>query len=164
MVSLWGTGKGVESATSIVTQSNPMDLFLQDPNDIPLPPDEVRIRELLVDPLPDNLRIRISLHITPFQKRPNIEIVVNNENGDESGSLTIIESIDPKMEFTVHLKDDEPKGQYTVSSQIYYYEDDQNTDAEASHLEEGTHQLPTKVKIVDHRQTTFVIENNLDSD
>lgn len=136
-----------------------MDLFLQDPNDIPLPSDEVRIRELQVDPLPDNKRIRISLEITPFQMRPNIEIVITNENEEESGSLTIIESIDPKMEFTVHLKDDEPNGQYTVSSQIYYYVDDQNTEAKASQLEEGIHQLPTNVKIVDSRQTTFVIEN-----
>ena len=136
-----------------------MDLFLQDPNDIPLPSDEVRIRELQVDLLPDNRRIRISLQITPFQTRPNIEIVITNENEEESGSLTIIESIDPKMEFTVHLKDDEPNGQYTVSSEIYYYEDDKNTEAEASQLEEGIHQLPTNVKIVDSRQTTFVIEN-----
>ena len=136
-----------------------MDLFLQDPTDIPLPPDEVRIRELRVDPLPDNRRIRISLQITPFQTRPNIEIVITNENEEDSGSLTIIESIDPKMEFTVHLKDDEPNGQYTVSSQIYYYEDDQDQEAKASQLEEGVHQLPTNVKIVDSRQTTFVIEN-----
>ncbi len=136
-----------------------MDLFLQDPNDIPLPSDEVRIRELQVDPLPDNKRIRISLEITPFQMRPNIEIVITNENEEDSGSLTIIESIDPKMEFTVHLKDDEPNGQYTVSSQIYYYEDDQDQDAKASQLEEGVHQLPTNVKVVDRRQTTFVIEN-----
>ena len=138
-----------------------MDLFLQDPNDIPLPSNEVRIRELRVDPLPDNRRVRISLQITPFQMRPNIEIVVTNENEDESGSLTIIESIDPKMEFTVHLKDDEPNGQYTVSSQIYYYEDDQDTEAQESQLDEGIHQLPTNIKIVDHRQTTFVIENLL---
>ena len=136
-----------------------MDLFLQDPTDIPLPPDEVRIRELRVDPLPDNRRIRISLQITPFQTRPNIEIVITNENEEDSGSLTIIESIDPKMEFTVHLKDDEPNGQYTVSSQIYYYEDDQDTEAQESQLDEGIHQLPTNIKIVDHRQTTFVIEN-----
>ena len=90
--------------------------------------------------------------------------MVTNENEDESGSLTIIESIDPKMEFTLHLKDDEPTGQYTVLTQIYYYEDDQIPEAKALKVEEGTHQLPTKVKIVDHRQTTFVIENNLDSD
>ena len=137
-----------------------MDLFLQDPNEIPLPPDEVRIRELRVDPFPDHRRIRISLQITPFQTRPNIEIVVTNENEEESGSLTIIESIDPKMEFTVHLKDDDPSGRYIVSSQIYYYEDDQNQEAKASQLEEGIHQLPTNVKIVDHHQATFVIENH----
>jgi hypothetical protein len=141
-----------------------MDLILQDPNEIPLPPDEVRIRELRIDPFPDNRRIRISLQITPFQTRPNIEILITNENEEESGSLTIIESIDPKMEFTVHLKDVEPNGKYTASAQIYYYEDDQNTAAKASQQEEGIHQLPTNVKIVDQRQTTFVIENLPDGD
>lgn len=142
----------------------PMDIVFQDPNDIPLPPDEVRIRGLRAEPFPDHRRIRINLQITPFQKRPNIEIVVTNKTEKESASLSIIESIDPKMEFTLHLKDDKPSGQYTVLSQIYYYEDDQNQEAKASQVEEGTHQLPTKVKIVDHRQITFVIENNLDSD
>jgi hypothetical protein len=141
-----------------------MDLFLQDPNEIPLPPNEVRIRELRIDPFPDHRRIRISLQITPFQTRPNIDILITNENEEESGSLTIIESIDPKMEFTVHLKDVEPSGKYIMSSQIYYYEDDQNTAAKASQQEEGIHQLPTNVKIVDQRQTTFVIENLPDGD
>jgi hypothetical protein len=137
----------------------PMDIVFQDPSDIPLPPDEVRIRGLRAEPFPDHRRIQINLQITPFQKRPNIEIVVTNEIEEESASLSIIESIDPKMEFTLHLKDDKPSGQYTVLSQIYYYEDDQTQEAENSQLEEGTHQLPTKIKIVDHRQTTFLIEN-----
>lgn len=137
----------------------PMDIVFQDPSDIPLPPDEVRIRGLRAEPFPDHRRIRINLQITPFQKRPNIEIVVTNEIEEESASLSIIESIDPKMEFTLHLKDDKPSGQYTVLSQIYYYEDDQTQEAENSQLEEGTHQLPSKIKIVDHRQTTFLIEN-----
>ena len=148
----------------VYLSKKPMDLFLQDPNEIPLPPDEVRIRELRIDPFPDNRRIRISLQITPFQTRPNIEILITNENEEESGSLTIIESINPKMEFTIHLKDDKPNGKYTVSSQIYYYEDDQNTEVKASQLEEGIHQLPTIVKIVNHHQTTFVIENPPDGD
>ena len=142
----------------------PMDIVFQDPSDIPLPPDEVRIRGLRAEPFPDHQRIRIKLQITPFQKRPNIEIVVTNEIEEESASLSIIESIDPNMEFTLHLKDDEPTGQYKVLAQIYYYEDDQIPEAKALKLEEGTHQLPTKEKIVDDRQTTFVIENNLDSD
>ena len=142
----------------------PMDIVFQDPSDIPLPPGEVRIRGLRAEPFPDHQRIRIKLQITPFQKRPNIEIVVTNEIEEESASLSIIESIDPKMEFTLHLKDDEPSGQYTVLSQIYYYEDDQTQEAENSQLEEGTHQLPSKIKIVDHRQTTFLIENLPDGD
>lgn len=136
-----------------------MDLFLQDPSDIPLPSDEVRIRELSAEPLPDRRRIRLSLEITPFQVRPNLEIVVTNELGDESGSLSIIESIDPKMVFTMHLKDDKPDGQYTVSTKVYYYEDDQPDQSEDTQAEDGLHQLPSSIKIVDQRQITFMIEN-----
>jgi hypothetical protein len=68
------------------------------------------------------------------------------------------------MEFTVHLKDEKPGGMYTVQSEIYYYEEENNAESEASQRDEGTHQLPSTVKIVDQRQTTFVIENPLDGD
>jgi hypothetical protein len=134
-----------------------MDIFLQDPSDIPLPPDEVRIRELRAEPYPDQRRVRITLEITPFQQRPNCEIQVTDENGNVVASLSIIESIDPKMDFTVHLKIAEPDGKFITSAEIYYYEDEQTKGDPDLQAEGGTHQLPSRVNIVDSSQTVFVI-------
>lgn len=130
-----------------------MDIYFQDPSDIPLPPEEIRIRELRAEPYPDGRRVRILLEITPFQKRPNCEIQVMDQDENVVASLSIIESIDAKMDFTVHLKTDEPIGEFTVSSEIYYYEDEDT----GSEPEGELHQLPSQVNIVDRRQTTFEI-------
>ncbi len=141
-----------------------MDIFFQDPSDIPLPPDEVRIRELRAEPYPDQRRVRIILEVTPFQQRPNCEIQVSDQNGNLVASLSIIESIDPKMDFTVHLNVEEPVGKFTVSSDIYYYEEEGPQDAPDSQPGSETHQLPSRVNTVDRRQATFVIGNQSNSD
>jgi hypothetical protein len=103
------------------------------------------------------------LEISPFQQRPNCEIQVTDENGDVVASLSIIESIDPKMDFTVHLKVEEPVGKFIASAEIYYYEDQQTKGDPDSQAEGGTHQLPSHVNIVDRHQTNFVIGNHPNS-
>ena len=130
-----------------------MDIFFQDPSDIPLPPEEVRIRGLRAEPYPDGRRVRILLEITPFQKRPNCEIQVMDQDENVVASLSIIESIDARMDFTVHLKTDEPSGEFTVSSELYYYEDEDTSPEPEGKL----HQLPSRVNIVDRSQATFTL-------
>lgn len=134
-----------------------MDIFLQDPSDIPLPPDEVRIRELRAEPYPDQRRVRIILEITPFQQQPNCEIQVTDVKGNVVASLSIIESIDPKMDITVHLKIEEPDKKFIASAEIYYYENEQAKGDPDLQAEAGTYQLPIRVNIVDSDQTVFVI-------
>jgi hypothetical protein len=135
-----------------------MDLHFQDPTDIPLPPDEVRIRELRAEPWPDGRRVRILLELTPFQKHPNGEILITGESGEEVASLSIIESIDHKMDFTIHLRLAKPAGQFTVSTKIFYYQDEEPPQkSDPASAKEEFH-LPTDIKIVDQDQTTFSIE------
>ena len=141
-----------------------MDIFFQDPSDIPLPPDEIQIRELRAEPYPDGRRVRIYLEITPFQQRPNCEISVTDEHGEVVASLSIIESIDAKMDFTVHLKGEQPSGKFTVTSDIYYFEDDQSEDVSNSEPEGETHQLPSRLNLVDQHKTTFDIDSQSISD
>jgi hypothetical protein len=140
-----------------------MDIFLQDTSDIPLPPDEVKIRELHAEPYPDGRRVRIILEITPFQRRPNCEINIMNEEGEEVASLSIIESIDARMDFTVHLKGEKQSGKFTVSADIYYYDKDQTPEPETSKPEGEVHQLPSKVILVDQRQASFEIRRQQNS-
>ena len=133
-----------------------MEIFFQDPSDIPLPPDEVRIREFKAQPWPDGRRVRVTLQITPFQKKPNGEIRINDENGEEVANISIIETIDPNMELTVHLRQSETGGEYTAYAVLYYSE------TEEAEVELGTEEEPApqtvKNIIVDQADTRFSIE------
>ena len=97
-----------------------MDIFFQDPTDIPLPPEEVRIRSLTAEPWPDEHRVRVYVELTPFQTRPNGEINITNKDEEEVASVSFIETIDPKMQFTLHLRTPETQGEYTVNALIFY--------------------------------------------
>lgn len=142
------------------THANPritMDLYFQDPSDIPLPPDEVRIRQLHAEPLPDLRRVHISIEVTPFQQKPNFEIKVLTESGQEAASLSIIEAIDRKMEFTVHLKGEPQPGEYIAWLEVYYFEKDPSANTPAAGQEGEIHRLPERDKPVDRRQVSFKI-------
>ena len=79
-----------------------MDIFFADPNEIPLPPNEVHIRELKATPL-DERRVRVYLEIDPSQKRPNADLLIQDEQGNSLASASIIESMQRKMEIVMHL-------------------------------------------------------------
>jgi hypothetical protein len=118
----------------------------------------VRIRRFRAEPWPDNRRVRVYLEITPFQKRPNGEIQITDAPGNEVAHLSIIETIDPKMDFTVHLRADVIGGQYTASATVYYYEQEPpNPEGENGEPEDQPAQLPTEIKVVDKAHTTFEI-------
>ena len=137
-----------------------MDLYFQDPSYIPLPPDEVRIRQLHAEPLPDLRRVRISIEVTPFQQKPNLEIKVLTESGDEAANLSIIEAIDRNMEFTVHLKGEPLPGEYVATLEIYYFEKDPSAKTPEAGEKGEIHQLPERDKPVDQRQVSFKIEDS----
>jgi len=97
-----------------------MDIFFTDPTAIPLPPDKVRIKQLRAEPWQDNRRVRVYLEITPFQQRPNSEIVITDDSGKEVANVSIIETIDPRMEFTMHLRSQETAGEYHLTATLFY--------------------------------------------
>jgi hypothetical protein len=135
-----------------------MDIYFRDPGDIPLPPEEVRIRQLLAAPWPDNRRVRVVLELTPFQKRPNGEIRILDSQGVEAAALSIVEAIDPKMEFTLHLRTPEPAGFYTTSAVVYYYEEEDPRTEPENGGQDQPYQLPDKINVVDSAEVTFEIE------
>jgi len=88
-----------------------------------LPPQEVRVVALLAEPWPDNSRrVRITLELTPFLERPDLEVSLIDEDDFEVSSLSIIESIDARMTFTMHIRREESKGPYKLSVKIAYPE------------------------------------------
>lgn len=86
-----------------------------------LPPKEVRILELRGEPWSeDERRVRIHLEMTPFLERPNIEVTITDMDGKEVSSIDIIESIESRMTFTMHIRADNVKGPYTLSANLAY--------------------------------------------
>jgi hypothetical protein len=100
-----------------------MDLFFRDPEDIPLPPDQVRIRKFSAEPWPDGRRVKIIFELTPFLKRPSGEITLFDAHGEEAASLSIIETMDPRLEFTVHLRGAELVGPFRAVATLFYREE-----------------------------------------
>jgi hypothetical protein len=130
-----------------------MDIFFDNPNDPPVPPDEVAIRNLTVKPYEDGRRVAVDFEITPFQEKPNLEIDVHNKNGDLVATFSVVEAIEPKMSFTLHLREESPRGGYTLSMVVFY------TDLAAMDEEQGTigDILIENKRITDSSQITFSI-------
>jgi hypothetical protein len=89
-----------------------------------LPPQEIRFTELRAEPWPeDDRRVRIHLEITPFLERPNIEVVIANQNEEEAASINIIETIDARMTFTMHIRSPQADdGRYLLKARLFYPE------------------------------------------
>lgn len=135
-----------------------MDIFFQDPTEVPLPPAEVRIRAFTAESWPDGKRVRVYFEVDPFQKRPNAEIVIFDANQEEKARLNVIETMDRKMEFTMHLRGTDTRGSYAVAAVLYY-------NPQASEDEpEKDQEIPTgKPQIIDRAITNFDIPNDQDS-
>jgi hypothetical protein len=87
-----------------------------------LPPDEVRITGLQVEPLADGRRVRVLVSVTPFQERPNLDAVILDELGHEVSSTCIVETMDFDMAFTMHIRTSEVGGAYTLVASLSYPE------------------------------------------
>lgn len=97
-----------------------MDLFFTNSNDIPLPPDQMEIRQLTAHPLEDRKRVLVEFELTPFQQRPNVEITVTNQENKPVSGFSVVEAIENKMAFTLHLREKDPQGTYLVDMQVFY--------------------------------------------
>jgi hypothetical protein len=127
-----------------------MDFFLQDPNEVRLPPEEVRLLEVKVTPQPGSPRVKIYLELTPFKKRPNLEVTIYASSGKKAAHSSILETMLPKLEFTLHLRQVEPGSEYTIESVVYYQKLPEPSD------EPVDVPLPEPM-VVDRRKTTFVL-------
>lgn len=101
-----------------------MDLQFVEPSEAPVPPEEVRIRDLSVQLLPDGRRVRLGLNITPFLEPPSIEAVIRDRHGDEITSATVIGAVTPEMEITLHLRGEGDPAQYLLELELLYPPDD----------------------------------------
>jgi hypothetical protein len=132
-----------------------MEFFFQDPNEKRLPPSEVRIRKLEIEPWKDGRRIHVSIEVDPFQQRPNFELTITDSEGNERASVSILESITTKTELTMHIKGSETSGRYTFNAQLFFMEKSPAVSENESDNE------TLKPYIVDEVEKTFQITSQL---
>jgi hypothetical protein len=96
-----------------------MDFFFPEDQLQRMTPEETRITSLTAQPYPDGYRLHVNIEMTPFQKRPHLEVVLNDSNGDEVASTSIVEPMGWKIEFTMHIRG-ELKNPYTLEARLFY--------------------------------------------
>ncbi len=99
-----------------------MDFFFPEDNLTRAVPEETRITSLTAEAWPDGRRLRVNLEITPFQKRPYIEVSLHDADDDEVASTSIVEPLSWKLEFTMHIRG-ELRNPYTLHARLYYPDD-----------------------------------------
>ena len=100
-----------------------MEFFINDPNVQRLPPAETRLLDLRAEPDPDGRRVRVVLDLTPFQKRPDIELTLTDKDGAVAAEASIIEPVGWKLEVTLHIrKSGATAGKYTLVANLTYPE------------------------------------------
>ena len=96
-----------------------MDFFFPEDGLNRMTPEETRILSLSAEPYPDGYRACVNIEVTPYQKRPYIEVTLNDGDGNEIASSSIVEPMSWKMEFTMHIRG-ELKNPYTLAAKLYY--------------------------------------------
>ena len=129
-----------------------MDIHFTDLSEVPLPPQEVRIRDFGVEPYPDGKRLRLTLELTPFLKPPSSEIFVTDSQGNQVAAANIIEIIDPKIALTMHLRRSNPQGEFVAHVLLFYTES-------LEEITEGDQIVaPPARQIVDEKEIRFTMK------
>ncbi len=132
------------------------DIFFTDSSEVPLPPEEVRILELSAVPRPDGQRIIVAIEITPFQVKPNVELKILDAEGHERATLSVVEAIDRKMDFTMHLRTQNNSGDYQLFGRVFYADIEQYG-AEEGQQAQSSQILEEASRDIDSRTIDFSI-------
>ena len=96
-----------------------MDFFFPEDNLNRMTPEETHITSIHADPYPDGRRLHVNIEMTPFQKRPYLEVILKDGDGDEIQTTSIVEPLTWKIEFTMHIRG-ELMNPYTLSAKLFY--------------------------------------------
>lgn len=97
-----------------------MEFFFPDDLAQRLPPEDVKITDLTAEPYDDGRRVRVNIGITPFEKRPHIEVILSDSQENEISTASFVEPMNWKLEFTMHLRAEPAEGQLSLEARLYY--------------------------------------------
>ena len=103
-----------------------MTISFFEQGDVPQPPEKTKIELLNATPSDDGWRVKVEIHVTPFQVRPSLEIALLRSGSEQEKPIavfSIVETMHPKMEFTLHIRGvSEPQGDYELKAMLYFRE------------------------------------------
>ncbi len=98
-----------------------MDFFFPEDDLERMTPAETHITSLTTQPYPDSERVRVNVEITPFQTRPHVEFILTDAAGEEVSTVSMIEPMGWKLEFTLHLRGAR-NGPFKLEARLFYPE------------------------------------------
>lgn len=96
-----------------------MDFFFPEDHLDRAAPEETRITSFSAEPYPDGRRLRVNIEMTPFQIRPHLEITLKDGAGDEVASVSVVEPLTWKIEFTMHIRG-ELLNPYALEARLFF--------------------------------------------
>lgn len=117
--------------------------FYDDSANVPKPRHLIKVERLEAAPYPDQTRLRVSLETSPFTPadRPNVTLTAFGPEGEALSSLTVIETLQSKIDLTLHLKQLNPEaGEYTLRADLYFEDDTIQHSAEERFILSPDHQ------------------------
>jgi hypothetical protein len=130
-----------------------MNIFFLESGDEKLPPEKMKILNLEAVPYSDHTRVGVRFVLPPFQQKPNIEIQINNPQNQIVANLNVVEVMDARMTFTMHMRQTEIiMGEYQVNMRLYYTDlsifseegEDEESIPSDSFLEDNSQTVETK--------------------
>ena len=90
-----------------------IDFFLDDPERVPSPRDEIRITSMSASPAEDGMRVRVMIDLTPFTPdvRHSLMIAITGNEGAVLSETSIIETDQHRITLTMHLHQTPPAGE-----------------------------------------------------
>lgn len=85
-----------------------MDLQFFETEQVPLPPEQVRVTSARAAPYPDRRRVKVGVSLTPFLERPDVELRIADPAGETLAEAAVIECVEPEFELTLHLRQAQP--------------------------------------------------------
>src|SRR5512145_53447 len=97
-----------------------MDISFQDPTAIPPPPADVRIRDLRAELYADGRRVKVTITLTAFQKRPSLTLEIHDALGQLVAEAEVIETMLPSLALTLHLRPPDARPPFTLTAILFY--------------------------------------------
>jgi len=114
--------------------------------------DQIKIKAFIAEPYPDGRRVKIKLLLSSFQRGPDAEIKISDQDNLQLASVNIVSIFSQENEITLHIPGNHNKpGSYNASVEVFYIE-------EKEIEQEGGGQLDFKQTLIDSALTSFTIQ------